>query len=118
MAMSDRIGSARPMAQEAAIRAGGQSLDAKVPHDLRTLRRIATAISIVLGPLAVGVVRATAPSVNPPDGRAAIAAVAAHPDMARVELAAGVVASFLLPFAIVGLTRLVVRRARVLAMIG
>jgi hypothetical protein len=38
--------------------------------------------------------------------------------MARVEFASAVVASLLLPFAIVGLTRVVVRRAPVLALLG
>lgn len=116
--MSDRIESARPMAQEAAIAAGGQSLDERRPLDLRTLRRSAFAISIVLGPLAVGVVRATVPLASSPGGKGAIAAVAANLDMARVSLTAGVIATLFLPFAIVGLTRLVVRRAPVLALLG
>jgi len=106
------------MAQEAAISAGEQSLRARVPRDFRTLRRIAAAISIVLGPLAVGVVRATVPLASSSGGKGAIAAVAANPDIARIELAAGVVASLFLPFAIVGLTRLVVRRTPVLAVLG
>lgn len=116
--MADRIESARPTAQEAAIPAGGQFLAERRPRDLRTPRRIAAAISIVLGPFAVGVVRATVPLASSSGGQAAIAAVATNPAMARVELAAGVVASLFLPFAIVGLTRLVVRRAPVLAMLG
>jgi len=116
--MADRIESARPVAQEAAIPSGGQSLNERRPLDLRTPRRIAAAISIVLGPLAVGVVRATVPLASSSGGQAAIAAVAANPAMARVELAAGVVASLFLPFTIVGLTRLVVRRAPVLALLG
>lgn len=104
------------MVQEAAVAAGGQAPGFSTPRDFRTLRRIATAISIVLGPLAVGVVRATVASGQ--DSKALIAAVMAHPDMARVELTAGVVATLFLPFAIVGLTRLVMRRAPVLAMLG
>ncbi len=118
MEMSDRIESAKPLEREAAMVAGGQSLPERRPRDLRTLRRTVTAISIVLGPLAVGVVRATVPSVNPPDGKTAIAAMVANPGLARAELAAGVVATLFLPFAIIGLTRLVMRRAPVLAMIG
>jgi hypothetical protein len=118
METSHRIEAARPLEREAAMAAGVQSLPQRRPHDLRTLRRIAAALSIVLGPLAVGVVRATVPSVNPPDGKAAIAAMVANPTLARVELAAGVVATLFLPFAIVGLTRLVMRRAPVLALIG
>lgn len=118
MAMSDRIESAKPLEREAAITAGGQSLDERRPRDLRTLRRRAFAISIVLGPLAVGIVRATVPSVNPHNGQVAIAAVVANPDMARISLVAGVVASLFLPFAVVGLTRLVMRRAPVLALLG
>ncbi len=118
MAMSDRIESAAPLEKEATIMAGGQSLGERRPRDLRTLRRIAAAISIVLGPLAVGVVRATVPLASSSGGQAAIAAVAANLAMVRIELAAGVVASLFLPFAIVGLTRLVVRRASVLAMLG
>ncbi len=118
MTMSDRIESARPLEREVAIAAGGQSLDERRPRDLRTLRRIAAAISIVLAPLAVGVARATVPAVNPQNGQAAIAAVAAHPDLARVSLAAGIVAALFLPFAIVSLTRLLVRRAPVFAMLG
>lgn len=47
-----------------------------------------------------------------------MAAAAANFDMARIELTAGVVASLFLPFAIVGLTRLVMRRAPVLALLG
>ncbi len=118
METSDRIASARPLDKSAEIAAGGQALRARVPRDFRALRRIVTAISIVLGPLAVGVVRATVPAVSPPDGKAAIAAMIANPDMARIELAAGVVATLFLPFAIVGLTRLVMRRSPILAMLG
>ncbi|GAC1347282.1 MAG: hypothetical protein NVSMB27_12370 [Ktedonobacteraceae bacterium] len=118
MTMSDRIDSAKSLEREAAITVGGQSLEERRPRDLCTLRRIAAAISIVLGPLAVGIVRATVPAVNPQNGQAAIAAMVANPDMTRVELTAGVVASFFLPFAVVGLTRLVMRRAPVLAMLG
>lgn len=118
METSERIASARPLGKSAEIAAGGQALSTGVPRDLRTLRRIATASSVVLGPLAVGVVRATVPAVNPLDGKAAIAAMMANPAMARIELAAGVVATLFLPFAIVGLTRLVMRRAPVLAMLG
>ncbi len=114
--MADRIEVARPMVQEAAVAAGGQAPGSRVPRDVRTLRRIAIAISIVLGPLAVGVVRATVASGQ--DSKAIIAAVMAHPDMARVELGAGVVATLFLPFAMIGLTRLVMRRAPVLAMLG
>jgi len=118
METSNRIEAATPLEREAALVAGGQSLPERRPRDFRTLRRIVTAISIVLGPLAVGIIRATVPSVNPPDGKAAIAAMVANPNLARVELAAGVVATLFLPFAIVGLTRLVMRRAPLLAMIG
>jgi hypothetical protein len=114
--MADRIEGARPMVQEVTVAAGGQAPGSRVPRDVRTLRRIATAISIVLGPLAVGVVRATVASGQ--DSKAIIAAVMAHPDMARVELAAGVIATLFLPFAMIGLTRLVMRRAPVLAMLG
>jgi hypothetical protein len=116
--MADRIESARPMAQGAAITAEGQSLTERRPRDLRTLRRIATAISIVLGPLTVGIVRATVPLASSSGGKGAIAAMAANPAMARIELTAGVIATLFLPFAIVGLTRLVVRRAPVLALLG
>jgi hypothetical protein len=114
--MADRIEVARPMVQEVTVAAGGQAPGSRVPRDVRTLRRIATAISIVLGPLAVGVVRTTVASGQ--DSKAIFAAVMAHPDLARVELAAGVIATLFLPFAIVGLTRLVRRRAPVLAMLG
>src|SRR6266566_4304449 len=110
MAMSDRIESAAPLEKEATIMAGGQSLGERRPRDLRTPRRIAAAISIVLGPLAVGVVRATVPLASSSGGQAAIAAVAANLAMVRIELAAGVVASLFLPFAIVGLTRLAALR--------
>jgi hypothetical protein len=113
--MADRIESARPIAHEAA---GGQSPAERRPRDLRTLRRSAFAISIVLGPLAVGVVRATVPLASSSGAQAAIAAMAANPAIARVELTAGVMATLFLPFAIVGLTRLVVRRAPVLALLG
>ena len=116
--MADRIESARPMAQQAATAKGPQSPDERRPRDLRTLRRGAFAISIVLGPLAVGVVRATIPLPSSSGAQAAIAAMAANPSMARVELTAGVIATLFLPFAIVGLTRLVVRRAPVLALLG
>jgi hypothetical protein len=116
--MADRIESTRPMTQEAVIVAGGQSPAERRPRDLRTLRRIAAAISIVLAPLAVGVVRATVPLTSSSGGKGAIAAMAANPAMSRVELTAGVIATFFLPFAIVGLTRLVVRRAPVLAVLG
>jgi hypothetical protein len=116
--MADQIESARPMAQQATIAKGTQALGERRLRDLRTLRRIAIVISIVLAPLAVGVVRATVPLASSSGGKGAIAAVAANPAMARVELAAGVVASLLLPFAIVGLTRLVVRLAPVLALLG
>jgi hypothetical protein len=116
--MADRIESARPMTQEAKIVAGGKSPAERGPLDLRTFRRIAAAISIVLAPLAVGVVRATVPLASSSGGKGAIAAMAANPAMSRVELAAGVVATLFLPFAIVGLTRLVVRRAPVLALLG
>jgi hypothetical protein len=118
METSDRIASARPLDKSTEIAAGGQALRARVPRDFRTLRRITTAISIVLGPLAVGVVRATVPAVNPSDGKAAITTMMANPDMARIELTAGIVATLFLPFAIVGLTRLVMRGAPVLAMLG
>src|SRR5579859_2604984 len=57
-------------------------------RDFRTLRRIVTASSIVLGPLAVGIVRATVPVVNLPDGKSAIAAMVANLDLARIELTA------------------------------
>jgi hypothetical protein len=89
-----------------------------MPRNVRTLRRITAAISIVLGPLAVGIVRATVPAVNPHNGQAALAAVVANPNMMRVELAAGVVATLFLPFTVAGLTRLVMRRAPMLAMLG
>jgi hypothetical protein len=118
MALSDRIESAQPSEREAEIAARGQSLAVSIPRDVRTLRRITAALSIVLGPLAVGIVRATVPAVNPHNGQAAIAAVVATPDMARISLAAGVVATLFLPFAVMGLTRLVMRRAPVLAMLG
>ena len=116
--MADRIDSVRPMTQEEAIAAGGTSSAERGPRDLRTLRRGATAISIVLAPLAVGVVRATVPLASSSGGKGAIAAMAANPAMARIELTAGVIATLFLPFAIVGLTRLVVRRAPVLAVLG
>jgi len=118
MATSDRIDSAKSMEQERAVAKGSQSLNDRHPRDLRTIRRIATAISIVMAPLAVGVVRATIPLASSPGGLAAFAAVAANPAMARIELTAGVVAALFLPFAIIGLTRLVLRRAPVLALIG
>jgi hypothetical protein len=118
MAMSDRIESAKPLEREVEFATRGQSPAVSLPHDFRTLRRITAAISIVLGPLAVGIVRATVPAVNPQNGQAAIAAVVANPDMARISLAAGVVATLFLPFAVMGLTRLVMRRAPVLAMLG
>ena len=116
--MTDRIETVRLTGLGAAIKAGGQSSAERRPRDLRTLRRIVTAISIVLAPLAVGIVRATVPLASSSGGQAAIAAAAANLGMARVELAAGVVASLLLPFAIVGLTRLVVQRAPILALLG
>ena len=116
--MTDRIEAVKPTVLEAAIKAGGRSPALWRPRDLQTLRRIVTAISIVLAPLAVGIVRATVPLASSPGGKAAIAAAAANLDMARVELAAGVVATLLLPFAVVGLTRLVMRRAPVLALLG
>ena len=116
--MADHIESVRPITKQAAIVKGAQSLNERRPRDLRTPRRIATAISIVLAPLSVGVVRATVPLASSSGGRAAIAAAAANLAMARVELVAVVVASLLLPFAIVGLTRLVMRRAPVFAMLG
>ncbi len=116
--MADRIEVMRPMGPESVIKAGGRSSAERRPRDLRTLWRIVTALSIVLAPLAVGIVRATVPLASSPDGKAAIAAAAANLDMVRVELAAGVVASLFLPFAIVGLTRLVWRRAPVLALLG
>lgn len=113
--MADRIEVAIPMGQ-ATVAAGEQAAASRVPRDLRTVRRIASAISIVLGPLAVGVVRATVASGA--DSKALIATVMAHPAMARVELAAGVVATLFLPFAMIGLARLVMRRAPVLAVLG
>ena len=116
--MRDHIASARPVTQEAAIAAGERSPAERRPRDLRTLRRSAVALSIVLGPLAVGVVRATVPLASSSDGKANIAAFAAHMALARVELAAGVLATLFLPFAIVGLTRLVMRGAPVLALLG
>jgi hypothetical protein len=72
----------------------------------------------VLAPLAVCVVRATIPLASTSGSQALIAAFAAQLDLARVELAAGVIATLFLPFAIVGLTRLVGRRAPLLALIG
>lgn len=116
--MIEHIASARAVTQDAALAAGERSPAARRPRDLRTLRRRAVALSIVLGPLAVGVVRATVPLASSSDGHGAIAAFAAHLASARVELAAGVLATLFLPFAIVGLTRLVVRGAPVLAMLG
>src|SRR5215468_3050642 len=116
--MANRIEAVKPTGPEAAIKAGEQSSIERRPRDLRTLRRIVTAISIVLAPFAVSIVRATVPLASSSGGKAAIAAAAANLDMARVELAAGVVATLFLPFAIVGLTRLVMRRAPVLAILG
>jgi hypothetical protein len=116
--MANRIEAVKPTGLEAAIKPGEQSPIERRPRDLRTLRRIVTAISIVLAPLAVSIVRATVPLASSSGGKAAIAAAAANLDMARVELTAGVVATLFLPFAIVGLTRLVMRRAPVLAILG
>jgi hypothetical protein len=118
MAMPDRIESAQPLEREVEIAARGQSPTVSIPRDVRTLRRITAAVSIVLGPLAVGIVRATVPAVNPHNGQVAIAAVVANPTMARISLAAGIIATLFLPFAVIGLTRLVMRRAPVLGMLG
>jgi hypothetical protein len=113
MIPSDQNVSARPMPQGAELAGAGAPSGASAPRDVRTVRRIATAISIVVGPLAVGVVRATIPLASASGSQALIAAFAAH-----LDLAAGVIATLFLPFAIVGLTRLVARRAPLLAMIG
>jgi hypothetical protein len=106
------------MLPETSVGPAGASAEGSAPRDFRTLRRLATAISIVLGPLAVGVIRATVPLASSSGSQALIAAFAADLDLARVELAAGVIATLFLPFAIVGLTRLVGRRAPLLAMLG
>ncbi|QBD82971.1 hypothetical protein EPA93_46225 [Ktedonosporobacter rubrisoli] len=116
--MADRTKAARLTGQEETIRVGGPSSAERRSYDLRTLRRILTAISMVLAPLAVGIVRATVPLASSSDGQSAITAAAANLSLAFVELVAGVVASLLLPFAIMGLTRLVMRRAPILALLG
>lgn len=89
--------------------------------DLRRARRIAGAIALLLAPLAVGVVRAAIPVEKPGSaapGSDALRTIADHADAQRLTIAAGVLASLLLPFAMITLTRLVSRRTPVLGAVG
>ena len=89
--------------------------------DLRRARRVVGATTLLIAPLAVGLVRATIPVEKPgsaTSGTEAIGTIARHLDSQRVAIAFGVVAALLLPFAMITLTRMVSRRTPVLGAIG
>jgi hypothetical protein len=82
------------------------------------LQRIAFAACIFLGPLAVAVAIATAPSIGASGGSAVIAAFGQFPKRAQLELTLGVPAVILLPLAFLGLARLAMRGSPWLATVG
>lgn len=89
--------------------------------DLRRARRLAGAATLLLAPVAVGLVRATIPVEKPGSaatGSEAIATIAGHASAQRLTIIFGVAAALLLPFAMVTLARLVSRRAPVLGAVG
>jgi len=88
------------------------------PADPRTVRRAATAACVVAAPLLGGVLRALVPSVTESTARQTFAAFQAHLGEARAELAVAVAACLVLPFFVLGLYRLSVRGAPVLAGAG
>lgn len=97
------------------------SIEVAKDSDLRRARRVAGAATLLLAPIAVGLARATIPVEKPgsaTSGSEAIGTIARHLDAQRVTIAFGVTAAFLLPFAMITLTRLVSRRAPVLGAIG
>jgi len=88
------------------------------PTDIRTLRRIGTAACVVATPLLVAALSALVPSVADASAQPTFAAFRAHLGQARAELAVAVAVSLVLPFFVLGLYRLSVRRTPVLSGIG
>ncbi len=88
------------------------------PTDPRTVRRVATAVCLVAAPLLGGALRALVPSVTESNAQQTFAAFHAHLGEARAELAVAVAACLVLPFFVLGLYRLSVRGAPVLAGAG
>ena len=86
--------------------------------DSRVVRRVGTAACVVLGPALVGLVRATYPPFTATNDNATISAFAHHAGASRVELAAGLLACLVMPVFVLGVYRLTVRRAPVLATVG
>jgi hypothetical protein len=79
---------------------------------------VAAAACAVLGPALIGLVRATYPAFSASKASATVSAFAHHLGAARVELAAGLAGSLIMPFFMLGLYRLTVRRVPVLATVG
>ena len=86
--------------------------------DTRTVRRVGIAACVVAGPALIGLVRATYPPFTASNDAQTISSFAHHAGAARVELAAGLLACLVIPVFVLGVYRLTVRRAPVLATIG
>jgi hypothetical protein len=96
----------------------GSAMTTTNPAGPRTVRRAATAVCVVAAPLLAGAARALVPSVTETNARQTFAAFQAHLGEARAELAVAVAACLVLPFFVLGLYRLSVRGAPVLAGAG
>lgn len=88
------------------------------PRDLRSTRRIATAVSVVVAPLLVGLSRALVATEHDDKASTAIPAVVAHLGQTRAELIFSVSSALFLPFFVLGLYRLTARGAPLLAGVG
>lgn len=88
------------------------------PRDLRSTRRIATAVCVVAAPLLVGLSRALVATEHDDKASTAIPAVVAHLGQTKAELIFSVLGVLFLPFFVLGLYRLTARRAPLLAGVG
>lgn len=79
---------------------------------------MAAGACVVLGPALIGLVRATYPAFSASKASLTVSAFAHHLGAARVELAAGFAATLIMPFFVLGVYRLTVRRVPVLATAG
>jgi hypothetical protein len=91
---------------------------AVAPRDTRTLRRVAVAVLLPLGPLAVAAIRGYLPYFHATDSNQTVAQAAAEPGRMSAVLWCGVVAMVALVPSALGAARLAQRRAPVLSLLA